>query len=81
MPTRKVSERERLTLYARQATDEQLEEALEIISIERRIRAGSRPKAAPATKKAVKGASKRPAAKPADQPPAADSENSNEQQQ
>lgn len=59
MPTRKISERERLTLYARQATDEQLEEALEILRIEVRARAASKPRTAAASKKA---ASKKPAA-------------------
>lgn len=61
MPTRKVTERERLTLYARQATDEQLEEALEILRIEARIRAGQKGTANSASKP-KKAASKKPAA-------------------
>ena len=59
MPTRKITERERLTLYARQATDDQLTEALEILNIEVRIRKGS--KGGPAPKKA---ATRKPAAAP-----------------
>lgn len=38
MPTRKVSERERLTMYARQASDDELETALEILRVEQRAR-------------------------------------------
>lgn len=56
MPTRKISERERLTIYARTATDEQLDEAIEILAIEARIRKGKKPTASP------KRASKKPAA-------------------
>lgn len=59
MPTRKVSERERLTLYARQATDDQLEEATEILRIEQRARAATKPK-----KAAPKPATPKPANKP-----------------
>lgn len=54
MPTRKVSERERLTIYARTATDDQLAEAMEILSIEARIRKGGQkaaPKKAPTKRK------------------------------
>lgn len=44
MPTRKVSEREKLTIFARTATDEELDQAFEILSIERRIRTGAKAK-------------------------------------
>lgn len=57
MPTRKISERERLTLYARQASDDELDQALEILRVEQRARAV--PKAKPATAK--KAASKKAA--------------------
>ena len=53
MPTRKISERERLTLYARQATNEQLEEALEILRIEARVRSGGGRKVAAKKKPAA----------------------------
>lgn len=59
MPTRKVSERERLTIYARTASDEQLEEALEILNIEIRIRKGGGRKVA-----SKKAATKKPATVP-----------------
>ena len=42
MPSRKITERERLTLYARQASDDELDQALEILRIEARIRAGQK---------------------------------------
>lgn len=54
MPTRKISEREKLTTYARTATDDELATALEIFQIESRVRT------------AAKAAGKKPAAnKPA----------------
>ena len=53
MPTRKLSEREKLTMFARTATDEQLDQAYEIIDIERRIRRNAGVKA-----KVVKKATK-----------------------
>jgi hypothetical protein len=42
MPTCKVSEREKLTIFARTATDDELEEAYEIFGIERRVRAANK---------------------------------------
>lgn len=49
MPTRKVSDRERLTIFARTASDDELDQALEILQVEARIRkaATKRPAAAP----------------------------------
>lgn len=67
MPTRKVSERERLTLYARQATDDQLTEALEILRIEQRARAASKPKKAATTVRKPSTSPGPAPAKPADQ--------------
>lgn len=58
MPTRKVSDRERLTIFARTASDDELAQALEILQVEARIRKAG---AKPAAKKA---ATKRPAAAP-----------------
>lgn len=43
MPTRKISERERLTMYARSASDDELDEALEILTVERRVRNAKKP--------------------------------------
>ena len=61
MPTRKVSERERLMTYARSASDDDLEQAFEILSVERRIRTGG--------KKAGQQTTKRSTKKPASTPP------------
>lgn len=71
MPTRKVTDREKMLLFARGASDQQLDEALEILGVERRFRqANKRPATQPAkqpskqpAKAAGKGASKSPAAK------------------
>lgn len=38
MPTRKISEREKLTIFARTASDDELEAALEILRIEASVR-------------------------------------------
>lgn len=43
MPTRKISEREKLTMYARSAGDDELDEAIEILSIEKRVRGMKKP--------------------------------------
>lgn len=51
MPTRKISEREKLTMWAREASDEALDTALEILSIEKRIRSGKKPTANTGTRK------------------------------
>ena len=42
MPTRKISEREKLTIFARTATDDELASALEILQVEARVRAASK---------------------------------------
>ena len=42
MPNRKISEREKLTTYARTATEEELATALEIFQIESRVRASAK---------------------------------------
>jgi hypothetical protein len=61
MPTRKMSDLEKLLLFAREATDDELQQALDIINIERRIRAGKRPTANPRKPRA--------ASKPKEVPP------------
>lgn len=71
MPTRKISEREKLTTYARTASDDELATALEIFQIETRVRASA--KAAnkkPAGNKKADKAPKDPAsnAEPTDGP-------------
>lgn len=38
MPTRKITERERLTIFARTASDDELAQALEILTVESRVR-------------------------------------------
>lgn len=45
MPTRKITERERLTIFARTASDDELAQALEILTVESRVRgrAGKQP--------------------------------------
>lgn len=57
MPTRKISEREKLTTYARTASDDELATALEIFQIESRVRT------------AAKAASKKPAGRKAETVP------------
>lgn len=42
MPSRKISEREKLTTYARTASEDELATALEIFQIESRVRAASK---------------------------------------
>ena len=42
MPTRKITEREKLTIFARTATDDELAQALEILQVESRVRAASK---------------------------------------
>lgn len=42
MPTRKISEREKLTIFARTASDDELASALEILQVEQRVRAASK---------------------------------------
>lgn len=55
MPTRKVSDRERLTIFARTATDDELEAALEILRVEAQVRkATKQPAKKTATKKPEK---------------------------
>lgn len=78
MPTRKVSERERLTMYARQATDAELDTAFEILSIERRVRAAGKSKPVNGTGTAKKSASKKPASAPGVAGGASDAEKAGE---
>lgn len=51
MPTRKVSEREKLTIFARSASDDELAQALEILQVESRVRAASKRPPTPRTRK------------------------------
>jgi hypothetical protein len=65
-----------LTLWARGASDEAIEEAYEILAIERRVRASAgKPKATNGSGTTKKPASKKPAAAP---PPANDAEKAGE---
>lgn len=67
MPTRKISEREKLTTYARTASDDELAQALEIFQIESRVRTAAKATVKkPAGNKATKAEK---AAKPADNGP------------
>ena len=66
MPSRKITERERLTLYARTASDDELDQALEILRIEERVRRARKPAA-----NKPKPATKKPAGVPAPTPPLA----------
>lgn len=42
MPSRKISEREKLTTYARTASEDELAQALEIFQIESRVRTAAK---------------------------------------
>lgn len=54
MPTRKISDREKLTLFARSASDTELDEAFEILAIERRVRAAGKKPTTTRTRTAAK---------------------------
>ena len=60
MPTRKVTERERLTIFARTASDDELEQALEILRVEAQVRRATKQ---PAKKAAAAKKSTPPPAK------------------
>lgn len=57
MPTRKITEREKLTIFARTASDDELAQALEILTVESRVRGR-------AAKPVRKVSSRKPAAVP-----------------
>lgn len=61
MPTRKITERERLTLWARQCSDDELAEATEILRIEQRARLASKAKQPTRTRSAKPAEPHKPA--------------------